>query len=125
MSSTTIPANMLSADGKSVLIWFGSSTGYDGAGGKGWSVNIGGTNIVLDSPSGVAASWSGQAQVLRIDSDSVDVTVHGRNVANVSSHTTTRINGLDFTAAIAINSNATTSAGNTLTQTYFLVQALG
>lgn len=124
MSTTTIPANMLNADGKGVLVRFGSSTITTGANTKGIELNVGGTQFDVRTTA-TNNLWFAEVYIIRIDSDSLDVLGQFSGTASASSANAVRINALDFTAAITLQSLGTTGAASTLTQTSFTVEAIG
>jgi hypothetical protein len=122
MTATTIPADMLNANGKAVALRFGSSTASTG-GVSSLFLRVGSTDIA--GPSGTNATPAyARAVIVRIDSDSVDVGVMTAvDFAFVTVSNVTRINGLDFTSAIDIKTLATTAAASTVSQTYFTMWA--
>lgn len=125
MTDTEIAANMLSANGKALRLRFGSSTANVGVNLTNCELDIGGTQtpVIQSSP---AATWWVKVLVVRIDSDSVDVAILREiDGAGTVGSGPVRINGLNFAASIDLRTLATTGAGSTWNQTYFVAQALG
>lgn len=125
LTNTTIPANMLNANGKALRLHIGSSVTETGANAKVIELLVGVTQLVLRASSVTNnAYWMADVVIVRIDSDSVDVTVT-QGVVSSMLPVVTRINSLDFTAAIPLQTLGTTGAASTTEQTYFIAEALG
>jgi len=125
MSDTEIPANALNANGKAVLVRFGSSVAMTGANTKTIELDVGGTQISLYSSATNPASFWAEFLIVRIDSDSVDVSGFMGPAGSSQGGTATRINSLTFTAAIDLRTLGTTGAASTLSQTFLTVEAIG
>lgn len=126
LSTTEIPANMLNADGKAVRVCLGGSVAMTGTNNKVLELDVGGTQVVMQTFSGTAdASWWAEAVVVRIDSDSVDVAVMVGGITSGIVAKVARVNGLDLAASVALRSLITTAASTTFTQTYFTAAAEG
>jgi hypothetical protein len=125
MSTTSLPANMLNADGKAIIVRFGSSTATTGAGQKKIEIDFGGAQVIVRDATTNATSWWIEAVIIRIDSDSVDLAAITAEPSISTNGSGARINGIDFTAAIVLRTLGTTGAASTLTQTYCTVEAIG
>jgi hypothetical protein len=124
MTSTTIPANMLNADGKAVRISFGTSTAFTGGNSHVIELEVGGTQIALVSTTVAVRYWI-EAIIIRIDSDSVDVVGRSIQPSIVLESSINRINALDFTSAITIKTLGTTGVASTVSQTFFAAEMWG
>lgn len=126
MTDTEIPANMLNANGKALVLRFGSSTASTGANAKIVEVDIGGTQVQVRSFGATAdASWWGDVLIMRITSSIVDVSSVVSGVTTGEEALVTRVTGLDFTASIDLRTLATTGATTTVTQTFLSIEAVG
>lgn len=125
MSSVTIPANSLSADGKAALFNFGSSTATTGANNKTIKMEVAGTALTIKNGNTNPTSFWVEGVVVRIDSDSADFIVYYGESSVSTNAVGARINSLDFTTALVVRTLGSTGAASTLTQTFFIGQMLG
>lgn len=124
MTDTTIPANMLSATGKVVHVYFGSHTADGGTGQKQTEIDIGGTQVVCTNHTTTDTFWHVEVRIIRINSNTVSVSTIGWASSGGDEVRGVSITGLDFTAAIALRTLGTTGGSSSaLTQDYFWAEA--
>ena len=121
MTNSTIPANMLNANGKCIHIVLGSSVDDTGTNQHQVELDIGGTQIIVINHTSTDTSWYVDAWLVRTTSTTMQFHAVGfRSVATPDIMAAQEITGLDYTAAIALRSLGTTGATSTLTQSYFI-----
>jgi len=127
MTNSTIPANMLNADGKSIHCTFGSSVDDTGVAQHLVELDIGGTQIPVINHTNTDTGWFAEAWLIRTTSTTMQVRSWGWTTDSPGSADelgNNAISGLDYTAAIALRTLGTTGAASTLTQSYFIATLL-
>lgn len=127
MTNTTIPANVLSANGKMLRITLGGDTDWTGTNAHTTELDVGGTQIQISNSAATATGWHCEVTLIRLDSDTLlvsSVSVLDATTA-VEECITTRVNSLDFTGAITLRTLGTNGAASTHYQDYFIMEAVG
>jgi len=118
LTNTTIPANLLNTDGAYVAIEVGSSVADTGTATKTLELLLSATQIQLASFASTSGQIAVTARIVRITSTTADVMVIGGS--DSGAFNCTRVTGLDYTAAITLQTLGTTPASNTFSQTFFI-----
>lgn len=128
MSTLSIPANMLNANGKSVRLYWGTSTPVAGTGGVNSRLEVAGNSVILRAIADDDVTWWARVKITRIDSDSLDVShvvSHSGASGGDGKPTVYRQDGLDFTAAIAVKTALDVGIDTAAGQTFLVAEAVG
>lgn len=123
-TDSEIPANMLNADGKQIVLRWGSTVATTGTVAVTVSLNIGGVVTVVSAITVSGQVWWFKALITRVSSSGVYVEFVGQAISLNLTNQQFAVGGLNFTAAIDLRTLLTTGADNTASQTHFSAQAI-